>query len=151
MDLGFKSDPNMHRAQKWPIQSANRSRAIVGGAGKDFWELLRDANQFMFCGLRYRILRREGGAFACPRDKKQKPTPSTKDEAQLNYVALRPPLNFEVAWRAIKGQDERQKTAALTDLHATGHSIVDVGEKIMEGRHVGLDFYDLLIEVKSGC
>jgi len=36
MDLGFKSDPKVHRAQKWPIQSANRSRAIVGGAGQDF-------------------------------------------------------------------------------------------------------------------
>ena len=28
-----------------------------------------------------------------------------KDEAQLNRVALRPPLDFEVAWRAVKGQD----------------------------------------------
>ena len=26
----------MHRAQKWPIQGADRSRAIVGGAGQDF-------------------------------------------------------------------------------------------------------------------
>jgi len=35
----------------------------------------------------------------------------------------------------------------LTALHATGRSIVDAGEKNMEGRHVGLDFHDLLIEV----
>jgi hypothetical protein len=35
----------------------------------------------------------------------------------------------------------------LTALHAIGRSLVDVEEKqIMEGRHVGLDFYDLLIE-----
>jgi len=109
---------------------------------------LTDANQFMFCGLRYRILRRVGGdALACPRDKRQNPTPSTKDEAQLNCVALRPPLDYEVAWRTVKGQDERQKTAPLTALHATGRSVVDLGEKNMEGRHVGLDFYDLLIEV----
>ena len=46
--------------------------------------------------------------------------PSTKDEAPLNCVALRPSLDFEVAWRAVKGQDERQKTAPLTALHATG-------------------------------
>lgn len=39
-----------------------------------------------------------------------------------------------------------QKTAPLTALHATGGSVVDVGGKNMEGRHVGLDFYDLLIE-----
>ena len=36
MDLGLTTDPNMHRAQKWSIQSADRSRAIVGGAGQDF-------------------------------------------------------------------------------------------------------------------
>jgi len=72
--------------------------------------------------------------------------PSTKDEAQLNCAALRPPLDYEAAWRAVKGRDERPKTAPLTPLHATGRSIVNVGEKNMEGRHVGLDFYDLLIE-----
>ena len=122
----------------------------MGGAGQDFWEHLRDANQFMFCGLPYRIQRRAGGdMLARPRDKKQKSTPSTKDEAQLNCVALRPQLDYEVAWRPVKGQDERPKTAPLTALHATGRSVVDVGENNMEGRHVGLDFYDLLIEVKS--
>jgi hypothetical protein len=78
---------------------------------------------------------------------KQNPTPSTKDEAQLNCVSLRPQLDYEVAWRAVKGLDERPRTAPLTALHATGRSLVDVGEKNMEGRHVGLDFYDLLIEV----
>ena len=108
---------------------------------------LTDANQSMFCGLRYRTLRRMGrDALACPRDKRQNPTPSTKDEAQLNCVALRPQLDYEVACRPVKGQDERQKTAPLTALHATGRSLVDVAEKNMEGRHVGLDFYDLLIE-----
>ena len=75
---------------------------------------LTDANQFMFCGLRYRILRRMGrDALACPQDKRQNPTPSTKDEAQLNCVALRPPLDYEVAWRPVKGQDERQQNGAL--------------------------------------
>ena len=87
------------------------------------------------------MLRRVGGdALACARHKKQNPTPSTKDEAQLNCVALRPPLDYEMACRAVKGQDERQRTAPLTALHATGRSLVDVGEKNMEGRHVGLDF-----------
>src|ERR1700741_946232 len=109
---------------------------------------LKGANQFMFCGLPYRILRRVGrDALACPQDKRQNPTPSTKDEAQLNCVALRPPLDYEVAWRPVKGTEEGQKPAPLTALHATGRSVVDVAEKNMEGRHVGLDFYDLLIEV----
>ena len=110
----------------------------MGGAGQDFWKDLRDANQFMFCGLRYRILKRAGGdALAWPQDKKQNPNPSTRDEAQLNCVALRPPLDFEVAWRV---KMNAQKTAPLTVLHATGHSIIDVGGKNMEGRHVALTF-----------
>jgi hypothetical protein len=62
-------------------------------------------------------------------EKDQTQTPSTKDEAQLNCVALRPPLHYEVAWTAVKGRDERQQTAPLTALHATGRSINDVGEK----------------------
>jgi hypothetical protein len=90
---------------------------------------LTDANQCMFCALRYRFLRPVGrDAYACPPDKRQNPTPSTKDEAQLNCVALRPSLDYEVTWRAVTGRDERPKTAPLTALHATGHSIVDVGE-----------------------
>jgi len=76
----------------------------------------------------------------------RRPLRTTKDAAQLNCVSLRPPLDDEVAWRAVKGRDERQKMAPLTALHATGRSLVDVGEKNMKGRHVGLDFYDLLIE-----
>ena len=102
----------------------------MGGAGQDFWEDFDRRESIMFCGLRHRILRRVGGdGLAFPRDKRQNPTPSTKDEAQLNCVALRPLLDYEVAWRAVKGRDERQRTAPLTALHATGHSIVDVGEK----------------------
>ena len=142
MDLGFKSNPNMHRG---PEVAPFRVRIEAGqmwvAPARISGKTLRDANQFMFCGLRYRILRRVGGdALACPRDKRQNPTPSTKDEAQLNCVALRSRLDFEVAWRAVKVQDERLKPAPLTTLHPTGHSFIDVGEKNMEGRHVGLDF-----------
>ena len=119
----------------------------MGGAGQDFREDLRDANQFMFCGLQYRMLSRLGGARSHALVTRTKPqTLQRRNEAQLNCVALRSQLDYEVAWRAVKGQDERQKTAPLTALHATGRSLVDGGEKNMEGRHVGPDFYDLLIE-----
>jgi hypothetical protein len=95
----------------------------------------------MFCGLRYRILKRVGrDALKCPQDKKQNPHPSTKDEAQLNCVALRPPLDYEVAWTAVKGRDERQQTAPLTALHATGHSIVEVGKTIWRAATSALTF-----------
>jgi hypothetical protein len=103
---------------------------------------LTDANQFMFCGLRYRILRRVGGdALACPRDKKrQNPTPSAKDEAQLNCVALRPPLDYVVAWRPVKGRDERQQTAPLTAPHATRRSVVMSQKKIWRAATSALTF-----------
>ena len=51
-----------------------------------------------------------------------------------------------MAWRAVKGQDERQKNGALDNSPCHSGGYRDVGEKNKEGRHVGLDFYDLLIE-----
>src|SRR5438445_13854789 len=75
----------------------------------------------------------------------QSETRPLRNEAPLNCVGLRSSLDYEVAWRAVKGQDERQKTAPLTALHATW-DLAATSEKNMEGRHVGLDFYDLLIE-----
>ena len=134
----------------------------MGGAGQDFWEDLRDANQFTFCGTaipQSKSHREERGldtgddwvgrwsrssdfVIVVPGpfwrkvflqkwvSGKKGPTPEAdtlemknqthllRDEAQLNCVALRPPLDYEVAWRAVKGQDERPKTAPLTALHA---------------------------------
>jgi len=81
-----------------------------------------------------------------PATKTKPQTHQLWNEAQLNCVALRSSLDYEVAWRPVKGQDERLKPASLTALHATARRVVDLGEKNMEGRHVGLDFYDLLIE-----
>ena len=54
----------------------------------------------------------------------QSETPPLKNEAPLYCVALRSSLDYEVAWRACR----------------------NIGEKNKAGRHVGLDFYDLLIE-----
>jgi hypothetical protein len=91
---------------------------------------LTDANQIYVLWTAIPNPKTSGwGPLACPRHKKQNPNPSTKDEAQLNWVALRPQLDDEVAWRPVKGQDERQKTAPLTALHAPGRSVVDLGEK----------------------
>ena len=105
----------------------------------------------MFCGLQYRMLRRLGGARLHALVTSKKPQPhQRRNEAQLNCVALRSQLDYEVAWRAVKGQDERQKTAPLTTLHATPEITAMSEKKNKEGRHVGLDFYDLLIEARSG-
>ena len=79
-------------------------------------------------------------------EKNQTQTHQIRNKAQLNCVSLRSSLDYEVAWTAGKGQDERPKHGALDSSrrHSEGHR--DVGEKNKEGRHVGLDFYDLLIE-----
>jgi hypothetical protein len=42
-----------------------------------------------------------------------------RDEAHLNGVSLRPSLDYEIGWEAVKGQDERPKPAPLTALHPT--------------------------------
>ena len=69
-----------------------------------------------------------------------------RNEAQLNCVALRSSLDYEVAWTAGKGQDERPKHGALDSSRRHSERHRDVGEKNKEGRHVGLDFYDLLMK-----
>jgi len=114
----------------------------VGGAGQDFWERLRDANQFMFCGLQYRILRRLGGApLHALVTKNKTQTHQLMNEAQLNCVALRSSLDYEVAWKAVKGQAECPKKARLTALDAT-LAVAPTSEKkiIGEGRPSALTF-----------
>ena len=37
---GFRSDPNLHRPQKRPTQSADRSTATVDGVNQSFWYLV---------------------------------------------------------------------------------------------------------------
>ena len=105
----------------------------MGGASQDFWEDLRDANQFMFCGLQYRMLRRLGGVPLHALATKTQ-THQLRNEAQLNCVALRSQLDYEVAWRAVKGRDERQKSAPLTSLHATGRSRSAGADRLGHGR-----------------
>ena len=87
MDLGFRSDPNLHRAQKRPIQSADRSTGTVGGVGQS-------------------IRRTWKKQIHDVRDRKEK-----DDGGLCGNVA-----------KATKNKKNK------------------------EGRHVGLDFYDLLIE-----
>ena len=80
------------------------------------------------------------------RERERAKTTPLRNEAQLNCVALRSQLDCEVTYGAIKGQDERPLRGAL-DSPVSHHrtSMLTFGKQI-EGRHVGLDFYDLLIE-----
>jgi|SRR5579871_2421756 len=71
-----------------------------------------------------------------------------RNEAQLNCVSLRPSLDYEIGWRAVKGPDERCLTATpLTALHPLEDFTMQDGAEInVEGPPRRLDFYDLLIE-----
>src|ERR1700758_3238891 len=81
------------------------------------------------------------------RERKRAETIPLRNEAQLNCVSLRSQLDCEVIYGAVKGQDERPIRGALdspVNHHRT--SMANVRKQIKDGRHVGLDFYDLLIE-----
>src|SRR6516165_11287190 len=122
MDLGFKIEPqHAPRPRSGPFRVRIEAGQMWVAPARISGKTLRDANQFMFCGLRYRRFRRLGrlgGALSLVAKNKPQ-THLLRNEAQLNCVALRPPLDYVVAWRPVKGQDERQKTAPLTALHAT--------------------------------
>ena len=49
VDLGLRSDPNLHRAQKRPVQSADRSTATVGGVEQSFSQDLVPSVSMTFC------------------------------------------------------------------------------------------------------
>ncbi len=107
---------------------------------------MRDANQFMFCGLQIPNAKTIGWGRGCmPSSQERKPKP-INEGTKLNCVALRSQLDYEVAWRPVKGRDERQKTAPLTALHATREFYRDVGKKKERPPTSALTFYDLLIE-----
>ena len=127
MDLGFRSNPNLHRAQKRPIQSADRSTATVGGVGQSFsrrtWfeadpECSVTETKKTMMMENARTVRRSVDANEQARER-AKTTP-LRNEAQLNCVSLRSQLDCEVTCGAVKGQDERPLRGAL-DSPASHH------------------------------
>ena len=81
------------------------------------------------------------------RERKSAKTTPLWNETQLNCVSLRSQLDCEVTYGAIKGQDERSLRAALDSPRKSPPDVyANVEKQTKEGRHVGLDFYDLLIE-----
>jgi hypothetical protein len=75
----------------------------------------------------------------------KKPNPLT-NEAPLNCVSLRSQLELELTWGPVKGLDERPRGTPLTATHVTTGGLCRWKAINKVGRHVGLDFYDLLIE-----
>src|SRR5580658_2505929 len=71
-----------------------------------------------------------------------------RNEAQRNCVSLRSELEDEVI---CEGQDERQLPGALDSPASHHRRSMLLGKRTSsEGRHVGLDFNDLLIEALMG-
>ena len=136
MDLGFKSDPNVHRAQKWPISSADRSRATVGGAGQDFWRAWK-RREAILCSVdhnreipwRVKAEWKWERRFCWGGWIPQSETPPLRNEAPLNCVSLRSALDYEVAWRAVKGQDERSLRDALDSSPSYHPTIAPTSER----------------------
>ena len=125
-----------------------------GGVGQSFQQDLVRSKSRMFCDRNEtmmmqnaRTVRRSVDAQEEARERERAKTTPLRDEAQLNCVALRLQLDREVTYGAIKGQDERSLRGAL-DSPVSHHrtSMLTSENKLREGRHDGLDFYDLLIE-----
>lgn len=78
---------------------------------------------FTFCGRRWEnrwSLNEQSWEGGGPENmSRNTQTDPLRNEAQLNCISLRSSLDDELGWRAVKGQDERQKTAPLTALHPT--------------------------------
>src|ERR1700693_4204226 len=125
-----------------------------GGVGQSFPEDLVRSKSRMFCDRNEKMMmenaravRQSVDAQEEARERKRAETTPLRNEAPLNCVSLRSQLDCEVTYGAVKGQDERPLRGAL-DSPVSHHrtSMLNVGKQIKEGRHVGLDFYDLLIE-----
>src|SRR5882672_1031419 len=129
--------------QRWGGVSQSFSDDLVRNKSTMFW--YRNETMMM---EHTRTVRRSGDAHEDARERKRAETTPSRNEAQLNCVSLRPELDCEVTCGAVKGQDERPLRGAL-DSPASHHRtsmLTSENKLIKEGRHVGLDFYDLLIE-----
>jgi hypothetical protein len=91
---GLRSNPNVHRAAMWPLESADRSRVGVVVAGKTLRNAkVRSARSTYFCERTEMIRGKQFGS-----GQYELNTESTKDEPTC---------------RAVKGPDERPLRDAL--------------------------------------
>ena len=117
MDLGLRSNPNLHRVQKGPfrvrIEARQRWVASARVSSRTWFEAnpecsVTEMKKMMMENAKGRSLAADQGAL-----EKAEPTP-LRNEAPLNCVSLRSRLDCEVTCGAVKGQDERPFRAPLT-------------------------------------
>ena len=138
MDLVFRSNPNLHRALKRPIQSADRSMATVGWRRPEFSrsDLVRSKSR-MFCDRNKTMMQNSRTARrnvdANEQARARAKTIPLRNEAQLNCVSLRSQLDCEVTGGPVKGPDERPFRAPLTAPPVTTGSIQHGRESALGG------------------
>ncbi len=129
MGPGFEIEPQRAPGPMWLLESADRSRVGVVVASKTLRNVwVRSADQLTSVNQR-----------------KRKPNP-LRNEAALIRVSLRSQLEHEVTWELSRVQMNVPYGTPLTAPHITTGGLCRWKAINKEGRHVGLDFYDLLIE-----
>ena len=179
MDLGFKSDPNLHRAHHGPFRVRIEARQGVGGAGKTSGKLDREDRHILVIVMERKVVeeRAHTKPAACLPSAQcnlELPAAARKSNLPLSRFPLRgkagaggfPPrrwhamcqpkalAHIDAAAPPARGVSKRSAETPLAH-PPDGHESRPDGpprsgsepkKKIKDGRHVGLDFYDLLIE-----
>jgi hypothetical protein len=131
----------------WPLESADRSRVRVVVASKTLKKRKGTKRRSMYFWERTGMIEADSSEAlrkACQYELK---TESTKERSPTELRCASFPARLSVTWGAVKGQDERPLSGApLTAPHVTTGGLCRWKAINKVGRHVGLDFYDLLIE-----
>jgi hypothetical protein len=172
MDLGFRSDPNLHRAHRGPFRVRIEARQAVGGAGKTSGKLIERTYMFVTSGEKMgRTAHRKAAVCiqsaqhrtACgsvesdppfpfpPRGKpgRGKVPPTPRHVPCQPTTLARPMLRLppqEGLSPPLRHPPTSLSRCVASVCSAPSEGDCARGKKIKDGRHVGLDFYDLLIE-----
>jgi hypothetical protein len=117
MDLGLRSNPNLHRVQKGPFRVRIEARQRWVASTRVSRSTWFEADPLMFCDRNEKDddWECQGRSLAADEGAAEKAEPTQlRNEAPLNCVSLRSELDDEVTCGAVKGQDERPFRAPLT-------------------------------------
>ena len=179
MDLGFRSDPNLHRAHHGPFRVRIEARQGVGGAGKTSGKLNREDRHMLVIVMERKVVeeRAHTKPAACLPSAQcnlELPAAARKSNLPLSRFPLRgkagaggfPPRRWHAACQQkalaridaaappARGVSKRSAETPLAHppdgCHRGRVQMVSRDlpreKNFKDGRHVGLDFYDLLIE-----
>jgi|GEM_PF-6925396 hypothetical protein len=118
MGLGFRADPNLHRAGIGPFRVRIEARQRWVAPARVSGQTWLDAINYVLCPWTENTMTGESPETVkracCPRDSRKAKSSPLRNEAQLNCVSLRSEFDYEVTWETVKGQDERPCGTPLT-------------------------------------